>query len=198
MWPVREHPGDDTQVVVGAALANKLNLHKGSSFAVESAEARAAGITPNPWYVTGIVSTGDATENELLVPLDAEGSPENNPISRVEISARTKPEDAFARKAPDTPSSPQRPRDLVLPAPTQTPSPTRSAKPSPEHKRNRSAESNNPKGNVLKRISGLMWLISAAALLAAGFAVSAAMATAVLERRGEIGLCAPSEPAKEL
>ena len=43
-------------------------------------------------------------------------------------------------------------------------------------------------GNVLKRISGLMWLISAAALLAAGFAVSAAMATAILERRGEIGL----------
>ncbi|MCU1319953.1 MAG: hypothetical protein JWP98_1471 [Edaphobacter sp.] len=43
-------------------------------------------------------------------------------------------------------------------------------------------------GNVLARISGLMWLVSAAALLAAGFAVSAAMATAVLERRGEIGL----------
>jgi putative ABC transport system permease protein len=43
-------------------------------------------------------------------------------------------------------------------------------------------------GNVLSRISGLMWLISAAALLAAGFAVSAAMATAILERRGEIGL----------
>lgn len=33
-----------------------------------------------------------------------------------------------------------------------------------------------------------MWLISAAALLAAGFAVSAAMATTILERRGEIGL----------
>src|SRR6202012_1274828 len=43
-------------------------------------------------------------------------------------------------------------------------------------------------GTVLNRISGLMWFISAAALLAAGFAVSAAMATAVLERRGEIGL----------
>ncbi len=43
-------------------------------------------------------------------------------------------------------------------------------------------------GTVLERISGLMWLISGAALLAAGFAVSAAMATAVLERRGEIGL----------
>lgn len=33
-----------------------------------------------------------------------------------------------------------------------------------------------------------MWLVSGAALLAAGFAVSAAMATAVLERRREIGL----------
>jgi putative ABC transport system permease protein len=43
-------------------------------------------------------------------------------------------------------------------------------------------------GNVLKRISGLMWLICAAALLAAGFAVSAAMATAILERQAEIGL----------
>ena len=43
-------------------------------------------------------------------------------------------------------------------------------------------------GTVLARISGLMWLISAAALLAAGFAVSAAMATAILERRAEIGL----------
>jgi putative ABC transport system permease protein len=41
---------------------------------------------------------------------------------------------------------------------------------------------------VLQRISGLMWLISAAALLAAGFAVSAAMATAILERQAEIGL----------
>ena len=41
---------------------------------------------------------------------------------------------------------------------------------------------------MLKRISGLMWLVSAAALLAAGFAVSAAMATAILERQGEIGL----------
>ena len=41
---------------------------------------------------------------------------------------------------------------------------------------------------MLSRISGLMWLVSIGALLAAGFAVSAAMATAVLERRREIGL----------
>jgi putative ABC transport system permease protein len=43
-------------------------------------------------------------------------------------------------------------------------------------------------GTILDRIGGLMWLISAAALLSAGFAVSAAMATAILERRNEIGL----------
>ncbi|MEI9979496.1 MAG: ABC transporter permease [Edaphobacter sp.] len=186
MWPVREHPGDDTQVVVGAALANKLNLHKGSSFAVESAEAHAAGITPNPWYVTGIVSTGDATENELLVPLDAEGSPENNPISRVEISARTKPEDAFARKDPDTLSPQDHEIWYCRPYANSIAYQIREAIPGAQAEQVRRVEQSE--GNVLKRISGLMWLISAAALLAAGFAVSAAMATAVLERRGEIGL----------
>jgi putative ABC transport system permease protein len=187
MWPVREHHGDYKPVVVGAALANKLNLHKDSSFAVESAEARAAGITPNPvWYVTGIVSTGDATENELLVPLDAEGSSENNPISRVEVSARTKPEDAFARVNPDSLSPQQREIWYCRPYANSIAYQIREAIPGAAAEQVRRVEQSE--GNVLNRISGLMWLVSAAALLAAGFAVSAAMATAVLERRGEIGL----------
>jgi putative ABC transport system permease protein len=187
MWPVREHHGDYEPVVVGTALANKLNLRKGSRFAVESAEARTAGITPNPvWHVTGIVSTGDATDDELLVPLDAEGGSENNPISRVEISARTKPEDAFARKDPDTLSPQQHEIWYCRPYANSIAYQIREAIPGAEAEQVRRVEQSE--GNVLKRISGLMWLISAAALLAAGFAVSAAMATAILERRGEIGL----------
>ena len=43
-------------------------------------------------------------------------------------------------------------------------------------------------GTILERISGLLWLVSAAALIAAAVAVSAAMATSVLERRAEVGL----------
>ncbi len=43
-------------------------------------------------------------------------------------------------------------------------------------------------GTVLSRIKGLMLLITLAALMAAALAVSAAMATAIFERRGEVGL----------
>jgi putative ABC transport system permease protein len=43
-------------------------------------------------------------------------------------------------------------------------------------------------GSVLTRIQGLMLLITLAALLASALAVSASMATAVFERRGEVGL----------
>ena len=43
-------------------------------------------------------------------------------------------------------------------------------------------------GTVLSRIQGLMLLVTLAALLAAALAVSAAMATAIFERRAEVGL----------
>src|SRR6202030_595494 len=43
-------------------------------------------------------------------------------------------------------------------------------------------------GTVLSRIQGLMLLVTLAALLASALAVSAAMATAIFERRAEVGL----------
>ena len=43
-------------------------------------------------------------------------------------------------------------------------------------------------GTVLSRIQGLMLLITLAALFASALAVSAAMATAIFERRSEVGL----------
>src|SRR6185312_10938805 len=43
-------------------------------------------------------------------------------------------------------------------------------------------------GTVLSRIKGLMLLITLAALVASALAVSSAMATAIFERRAEVGL----------
>jgi putative ABC transport system permease protein len=43
-------------------------------------------------------------------------------------------------------------------------------------------------GKILSRIGGLMLLLTLAALLASGLAVSAAMAATILERRHEVGL----------
>jgi putative ABC transport system permease protein len=107
-------------------------------------------------------------------------------ISRVEVSARTKPEDAFARVDPDSLPPKQREIWYCRPYANSIAYQIREAIPGAAAEQVRRVEQSE--GTVLSRISGLMWLVSAAALLAAGFAVSAAMATAVLERRGEIGL----------
>jgi putative ABC transport system permease protein len=138
--------------------------------------------------VVGVVTTGDETDNEILMPLrDAQGfAGANDAVRRVEVSARTKPEDAFARKDPETLSPTDHEIWYCRPYANSIAYQIREAIPGAQAEQVRRVEQSE--GNVLKRISGLMWLISAAALLAAGFAVSAAMATAILERLGEIGL----------
>ncbi len=107
-------------------------------------------------------------------------------IDRVEIAARTKPEDAFARKDPDTLTPKLREIWYCRPYANSIAYQIREAIPGAQAEQVRQIEQSE--GTILNKIGGLMWLISGAALLAAGFAVSAAMATAVLERRGEIGL----------
>jgi putative ABC transport system permease protein len=174
-WPTAAN-----QAVAGAALAKRLDLHVGDRIAL--------GASSTAVTVTGIASTGDAYDAKLLMPLEAAqglaGLP--NDISRVDVSARTKPEDAFARKDPDSLPAAQREIWYCRPYANSIAYQIREAIPAAQAEQVRRVEQSE--GTVLERISGLMWLISAAALLAAGFAVSAAMATAILERRAEIGL----------
>ncbi len=191
-------PSADNQAVIGSALARKLNLQTGDVITVptpgfiEEVPAHAQPLAPQQLSqkltITGIVSTGDNTDNQLLLPLSTAQTLANlpNAISRVEISARTKPEDAFARKDPDSLSPQQKEIWYCRPYANSIAYQIREAIPNSQAEQVRRVEQSE--GNVLARISGLMWLISAAALIAAGFAVSAAMATAILERRAEIGL----------
>jgi putative ABC transport system permease protein len=181
-WPVR---GGD--VVVGANFAKRLGLKVGDSFRMQGAPGK-AGSPSSIANVVGVVATGDETDDEILMPLrDAQMfAGANDGVRRVEVSARTKPEDAFARVDPDSLSPQQREIWYCRPYANSIAYQIREAIPGAQAEQVRRVEQSE--GNVLSRISGLMWLISAAALLAAGFAVSAAMATAILERRGEIGL----------
>jgi putative ABC transport system permease protein len=181
-WPVN---GGDA--VAGANFAKRLGLKVGDSFRMQGAPGK-AGSPSLIAKVVGVVTTGDETDEEILMPLrDAQGFVgANDAVRRVEVSARTKPEDAFARVDPDSLSPQQREVWYCRPYANSIAYQIREAIPSAQAEQVRRVEQSE--GNVLNRISGLMWLISAAALLAAGFAVSAAMATAILERRGEIGL----------
>ncbi|WP_263385252.1 ABC transporter permease [Granulicella arctica] len=192
-WPANPTDQSAAEAVIGEALANRLHLKTGdtidSFFPLTDADV---AMRHNPvgfrLTIVGMVSTGDATETKLLLPLAAAqilaGVPGS--VRRVEISATTKPEDAFARVDPETLSAKQREIWYCRPYANSIAYQIREVMPGAAAEQVRRVEQSE--GTVLSRISGLMWLISAAALLAAGFAVSAAMATAVLERRGEIGL----------
>ena len=182
-WPTPQRGG----LVLGANVAKQLGVKLGDSLHLEAAPSH-LGFSSATATIAGIVTTGDETDNQILLPLQDAQSIIKAPdaISRVEISARTKPEDAFARKDPDTLSPKDHEIWYCRPYANSIAFQIRKAIPGAQAEQVRRVEQSE--GNVLKRISGLMWLISAAALLAAGFAVSAAMATAILERRGEIGL----------
>jgi len=184
-WPREQATSSDSaEAVAGMTLASRLNLKAGDIIQTAAHDSIAA----RTLRITGIVSTGDNTDDQLLLPLNAAqqiaGTP--NAVRRVEVSARTKPEDTFARKDPDTLSPAQREIWYCRPYANSIAYQIREAIPGARAEQVRRVEQSE--GTVLKRISGLMWLISAAALLAAGFAVSAAMATAILERQAEIGL----------
>ena len=182
-WPSPQRGG----LVLGANVAKQLGVKLGDSLHLEAAPSH-LGSSSATATIAGIVTTGDETDNQILLPLQDAQSIIKAPdrVSRVEISARTKPEDAFARKDPDTLSPKDHEIWYCRPYANSIAFQIREAIPGAQAEQVRRVEQSE--GNVLKRISGLMWLISAAALLAAGFAVSAAMATAILERRGEIGL----------
>jgi putative ABC transport system permease protein len=204
-WPQSQtDPHSDFQAVLGADLARRLGKNVGDQVTFPSdtdlgytADPKVAKFSPSheraPIKIVGIVTADNETDSEVLMALpDVQAIVMGNdnigadPISRVEISARTKPEDAFARKDPDTLSPKDHEIWYCRPYANSIAYQIREAIPGAQAEQLRRVEQSE--GNVLKRISGLMWLISAAALLAAGFAVSAAMATAILERRGEIGL----------
>jgi putative ABC transport system permease protein len=174
-WPSDSSPDE---IAIGAKLEGKLQLSTLNPLQINGKTV----------HITGIVSTGDAADNEVLMTLARAQTLSGRPdaVSRVEVSAHTKPEDAFARVNPDSLSPQQREIWYCRPYANSIAYQIREAIPGAEAEQVRRVEQSE--GNVLSRISGLMWLVSAAALLAAGFAVSAAMATAVLERRGEIGL----------
>ena len=185
-WPAEDGSGK-AKVVVGQGLASRLGLKIGDAVEASLPSSSTAGGAAS-LVVSGIVSAGDATDDEILMPLHAAqflaGLPDA--VSRVEISARTKPEDSFARKDPETLTPKMREIWYCRPYANSIAYQIREAIPGAQAEQVRQVEQSE--GSVLDKIGGLMWLVSGAALLAAGFAVSAAMATAVLERRREIGL----------
>jgi putative ABC transport system permease protein len=138
--------------------------------------------------ISGIVSTGSSEDDQVIAPISLAQEILGKPgaVRRVYVSALTKPEDALARRDPKSMSGAIYDRWYCSPYPQSIAYQLQEALPHSHAEQIRQVAQNE--GAVLTRIEGLIFLITLAALLASALAVSAAMATTIFERRGEVGL----------
>jgi putative ABC transport system permease protein len=189
-------PEDNSQdVLVGERLAQRLEKRAGDSLTLEPTfsqnqeEARhPAAMKGRTLRVSGILSTGGAEDDQIVAPLSLAQEILGKPgaVRRVYVSALTKPEDALARRDPKSLSGAMYDRWYCSPYPQSIAFQLEEAIPHSHAEQIRQVAQNE--GAVLTRVEGLIFLITLAALFASALAVSAAMATAIFERRAEVGL----------
>lgn len=172
-------PSDSSEdVLVGARLAASLGKKSGDRIEISG----------RPLTISGILSTGSAEDDEIVAPLALAQQLLGKPgaVRRVYVSAITKPQDAFAVRDPRTMTPDDRDRWYCSPYVQSIAYQLGEVIPHSHAEQIRQVAQNE--GTVLSRIKGLMLLITLAALFASALAVSAAMATAIFERRTEVGL----------
>ena len=175
------------ECVVGANLAarNPKIFAVGSTIDVAGDKIANAA---SPLVITGIVSTGGAEDNAVLVPLPVAQNLSGHPgqYRQLFVSALTKPADALAEKNPATMTPAEIERWSCSPYISSISAEIEEALPGTDVRVvRRVAET---EGTILSHISALLWIVTLAALVAAGLAVAATSAAAVLERRDEIGI----------
>jgi putative ABC transport system permease protein len=172
-------PEDSSRdILLGERLAARISVKAGDELTLSDRQLR----------VSGILSTGGNEEDQIVGPIalaqEILGKP--GAVRRVYVSALTKPEDALARRDPKSMSGAVYDRWYCSPYPQSIAFQLQEAIPHSHAEQIRQVAQNE--GAVLTRIEGLIFLVTLAALFASALAVSAAMATAIFERRAEVGL----------
>lgn len=179
-WQVQgEWPKDESlEALTGASLAAKTGLRAG-----DKVEVGGRMLT-----ISGTVTTGGPEDDAILAPLHVVQEILGRPgqVRQALVSALTKPEDDFARRDPNSMPPKQRERWYCTPYATSIATQIHDALPDVQVEQIRQVEQNQ--GRVLARISGLLLLLTLAALVASALAVSAVMAATIMERRQEVGL----------
>jgi len=184
-WFTETASGRVPEVLVGEKLARSSGIAVGSELHLLE---KASSSSIQPVTVVGILTTGGPEDESLIAPLSLAQAFAKQPgmYRRLYVSALTKPEDSFARKDPK----------FMTPAEFDkwycTPYISAIALQISEELKGTDVRVirrvADGEGNVLTRVRMLLWLVTFAALLAAGLAVGASAAASVIERRTEIGL----------
>ena len=173
-WPA--DTSDD--LLIGQTLAARLDKKAGNTVVANGTQ----------YHVAGILATGGPEDSSIYAPLGIAQKILGRPgaVQSIQVSAITKPEDDFARRDPKTLKGAVYDRWYCSPYAASIAFQLQEAIPNSRAEQIRQVAQNE--GTVLSRIQGLMLLVALAALIAAALAVSSAMATAILERRSEVGL----------
>jgi putative ABC transport system permease protein len=168
----------DRRAVFGSALARRLGVRPGGRVTMLGEE----------FAVAGVLETGGEEEDRAFVRLEVlqRLTHREGQVDRVQVSALTKPEDAFARKDPGRMSPAEYDRWYCTPYVSSIAHQIEEVLPMAVARPIRRVA--DSEGKVLDKVRGLMLLIAAAALASAALTVWSVMATTVLERRGEIAI----------
>ncbi len=178
-WEINgEWPATDNSVVLGISLARSLHVKIGDRIAIDN----------NPVRVSGIIKTGSAEDDRVFMDLEAFQDMKNmqGKISEVLVSALTRPMDEFAYSDPEkmTPAEYEKwyCTGYVTSIARQLEEVFLGASVKPVW---RVAET---EGNVLKKMTLLIYFLTITTLAAAALGVSTTMVMSLLRRIDEIGL----------
>jgi putative ABC transport system permease protein len=179
------------ECVVGETLARSYpgGISIGQTILLNPFRTESGGLVMlHPAVVVGILSTGDTEDKSVVVPLSFAQALSGHPgqFRQLFVSALTKPADALAERDPATLKGAEFDRWFCSPYISSISYQIRQVIPGVDVRAiRRVAET---EGRVLSRVSTLLWIVTLAALIAAGLAVAATSAAAVIERRIEIGV----------
>jgi putative ABC transport system permease protein len=185
---------DAPECVVGKNLARKAGTRVGGKFLpglpIGDNLVVYRGDNEPPLFLkaVGILDSGGPEDDAVIVPLSIAQQIASKPgqYRKLYVSALTKPEDAFAKRAPKTFTPAEYDRWFCTPYISSIAFQIQQELPGTDVRVIRRVAEGE--GQILTRVQMLLWLVTGAALLAAALAVGASAAASVIERRVEIGL----------
>ena len=186
---------DANECVMGSALAATMPgvtagkvIYVTSRSPGDSMQGQSGATQAIALKVVGIVSTDDAEDKALLVPLAIAQKLSGHPgqFRQLFVSALTKPADTFSERDPLKMTPTEYDRWFCSPYISSISFQIKTVLPGTDVRTIRRVA--DTEGRILSRVGTLLWIVTLAALGAAALAVAATSATTVLERRAEIGV----------
>jgi putative ABC transport system permease protein len=179
----------ENECVLGAAFAAQHpGAGPGQTIYVSAQNTSGGAAQAIPLVVTGIVSTGDAEDNAILVPLSVAQAMSGHVgrFRQLFVSALTKPADGLSERDPKSLTPTEYDRWFCSPYISSISYQIEQVLPGTDVRAIRRVA--DTEGRILSHVSTLLWIVTLAALIAAALAVAATSATTVLQRGAEIGI----------